>query len=469
MSTDLRNQIHLLLNKAVELRKNGHWVQAVEIYSQVINVAPNFAPGYVERGLLVHEMGNPEKAFLDFEKAINIDPQFGPAYYGRGWVKHTRGDFNGELQDAKRGLLLDKENAGMYYRRIGSAHQGLKQYKEAIEFFNDAINFYSGNDEGTIYNRGMCYLELKEYTLALSDFNRSLEMDPDWAWAFASRGRTYLNMGDCERAIADCDMAVKYQPSYVYSYVTRGLAYEKLGNKQKAKNDFETILKLTKSEGLRKFAHQHIQNQKSSWLGLNALFIRYPMIMTLLLGLFFLLTVKYGFDEIKADNNLSQGPEMLSLTAVDQRMKQGVIELNAEVSDGQIDCSSLHYSKRTYGFSYTTYTLIKSSDESIILWSFYKGILSCEELESKPITGIVTQLEDAAIQGMYKTNLIGIRRFPNAKIYRFCGNCTIEDRTDNIFTIFGFALFLLMGFVFSLSYQWGKWNDRKISKGVHNK
>src|SRR5262245_12568978 len=126
MSTDLRNQIHLLLNKAVELRKNGHWVQAVEIYSQVINVAPNFAPGYVERGLLVHEMGNPEKAFLDFEKAINIDPQFGPAYYGRGWVKHTRGDFNGELQDAKRGLLLDKENAGMYYRRIGSAHQGLK-------------------------------------------------------------------------------------------------------------------------------------------------------------------------------------------------------------------------------------------------------------------------------------------------------------------------------------------------------
>jgi len=180
-SPDLQNQIQQLLEKAAALRTDGQWSQAVEIYSQIIKLAPMYVPAYVERGLLIHEMGNPERAFQDFESAINLDAQYGPAYYGRGWVKHTRGDFNGEMQDAKKGLLLDRQNAGMYYRRIGAAHQGLEQYQEAIEAYNEAIKFYDGKDEGTIYNRGLCYMEINEYASALSDFNMSLELDPDWA------------------------------------------------------------------------------------------------------------------------------------------------------------------------------------------------------------------------------------------------------------------------------------------------
>lgn len=263
--TDLKNQVRQLLDKATKLRASGQKSKAVDIYSQIINLAPRYVPAYVQRGLLVHEMGYPEKAFRDFEQAINLDPQYALAYYGRGWVKHTRGDFNGEMQDAKKALSLDKQNAGMYYRRIGAAFQGLQQYREAIDAYNEAINFYSGNDEGTIYNRGMCYLEMKEYKLAIADFNRSLEMDPDWAWAFAARGRTYLSMGDCKRAIADCDNAIKFQPNYVYSYLTRGLAYEKLGDKKKAKTDFEHILKLTQSSQLRTLADQHLKSLKSGW------------------------------------------------------------------------------------------------------------------------------------------------------------------------------------------------------------
>jgi tetratricopeptide (TPR) repeat protein len=109
---------------------------------------------------------------------------------------------------------------------------------------------------------------MKEYTSALSDFNRSLEMDPDWAWAFAARGKTYLYMGEYEKAIADCDMAVKYQPNYIHSYLTRGLAHEKLGNKRQAKADFVVILKRTKSRGLRKIAEQHLKNLEGDLWGL---------------------------------------------------------------------------------------------------------------------------------------------------------------------------------------------------------
>ncbi|MEW6401427.1 MAG: tetratricopeptide repeat protein [Chloroflexota bacterium] len=264
-TNNLREQILQLWEKAIEHRKSGQWPQAVDVYSQIVTLAPNFVPAYVERGLLVHEMGHPERAFHDFERAIQLDPQYGPAYYGRGWVRHTRGDFEGELQDAKRGLLLDRENAGRYYRRIGAGYQGLEQYHEAIRAYNEAIIFYKGNDEGTIYNRGLCYVEMQDYESALADFNRSLEMDPDWAWAFAARGRVYLHLGSHQKAIEDCTMAIKYQPHYPFGYLTRALAYEDLKDTKKARADFEQLLKVSRSPQLKKIAEEHLKKLKSSW------------------------------------------------------------------------------------------------------------------------------------------------------------------------------------------------------------
>jgi tetratricopeptide (TPR) repeat protein len=260
-----QNQIRRLLEQAAAQRSNGQWSQAVETYSQIIKLAPMFAPAYVERGLLIHEMGDPEKAFHDFENAIKLDGQYGPAYYGRGWVKHTRGDFDGEMQDAKKGLLLDRQSAGMYYRRIGAAYQGLDQYQEAIEAYNNAIEFYEGKDEGTIYNRGLCYMEINDYASAQTDFNRCLELDPDWAWAFAARAKTWLAMDNCEKAIADCSQAITFQPDYIYSYLWRAIAYETVGDKKRAAKDFEIVVKNTNSEQLKSIAKKHLKELKGGW------------------------------------------------------------------------------------------------------------------------------------------------------------------------------------------------------------
>ena len=191
--------------------------------------------------------------------------------------------------------------------------------------------------------------------------------------------------------------------------------------------------------------------------------------MAVLSGLLFLLTVKNGFDQIEANNNLSPTVERLSLVEINQRMENGTKELNAEISDGQIDCSSLNYMETTYVLVYKTYTayvLITSNDKSIVLWSFYDGTPSCEELENKQITGIVTKYEDAALEGMYSTNLMGIRRFPNANIYRFCGDCTKRDKAIEIFTTFGLALFFLFGFAYSLIYQWKLWAKEEKNQTV---
>lgn len=246
MSAPDGQKINDLLRQAYQAQANGKWVEAVKIFGQVINLVPDEAPIYVQRGLLLKEMGRTDAARQDFDKAIRLDPNYGLAYYGRGWVRSASGDYQGELMDAKRGLSLDSKNAGMYYRRIGSALTGLKQYEDAVDAYNHAIELNGDKDEGTIYNRGRCYARMGKLDLALADFSRCLVLDPDWAWAFAARGDIYMRQDKPELAINDFNQAIRYDPAYSPAHA--GLAQAKAKLAARAGGDWlkDSLQKLRK-------------------------------------------------------------------------------------------------------------------------------------------------------------------------------------------------------------------------------
>lgn len=264
-SQDVQNQLNELWAKAGKYRAEGKWQEAVNTYSQILKLFPRYVPAYVQRGLLVQEMGYPDMALADFEAAIQIDPQYGYAYYGRAWVKSSKGQHEAALADAKKGMLLDPQNTGMYFRRIGTAYQGLRRFGEAIEAYNEAIRLNSDMDEGTIYNRGMCHSQMKEYALALADFTRCLELDPDWAWAFSERGRVYLYLKEYDKAIADGSNAIKYKPNYFHGYLIRAYAYQESGDHKRARVDFENAMKLTQDQKLKQQIENELKTLKKEW------------------------------------------------------------------------------------------------------------------------------------------------------------------------------------------------------------
>ncbi|MDR1363285.1 MAG: tetratricopeptide repeat protein [Spirochaetaceae bacterium] len=46
------------------------------------------------------------------------------------------------------------------------------------------------------------------YDKAITDYNRAVRLDPDFALAYNGRGNAYDGKGDYDRAIADCNQAV---------------------------------------------------------------------------------------------------------------------------------------------------------------------------------------------------------------------------------------------------------------------
>jgi tetratricopeptide (TPR) repeat protein len=53
---------------------------------------------------------------------------------------------------------------------------------------------------------------MERYDEALADFNRAIELDPDFGWAFSDRGETFRLMGRYDQALADLNRAIELSP-----------------------------------------------------------------------------------------------------------------------------------------------------------------------------------------------------------------------------------------------------------------
>ncbi|MCL1472345.1 tetratricopeptide repeat protein [Argonema antarcticum] len=71
--------------------------------------------------------------------------------------------------------------------------------------------------------RGETYRQMKRYTEALADFNRSIGLSPNYAWAYAHRGVVYRRLLRYEEAVADFNRAIELKPDYAWAYAYRGV------------------------------------------------------------------------------------------------------------------------------------------------------------------------------------------------------------------------------------------------------
>ena len=83
-----------------------------------------------------------------------------------------------------------------------------------------------------------------DYSLALPDYNKSLEMKADNQVAYLNRGRTHLGLKSYDLSVKDFDKALELNPKDSAAFFNRGVAYEKLGDAKKAMSDYQRAVSL---------------------------------------------------------------------------------------------------------------------------------------------------------------------------------------------------------------------------------
>jgi tetratricopeptide (TPR) repeat protein len=216
------------------------------------------AEAYFRLGWLYQvPIGNNDKAIANYDQALQLKPDNAGAYNNRGAAYGRKGDYARAIADFNQALQLKPDYAEAYNNR-GIAYAGKGDYDRAIADFNQAIQLKPDLVLAS-YNRGLAYYSKGDYARAIADYDQALQLKPDYAEAYGNRGLAYYSKGDYARAMADYDQALQLKPDYADAYKNRGLAYYSKGDTDRAIADFRRYLELRPNAGDHKAVEELIQ------------------------------------------------------------------------------------------------------------------------------------------------------------------------------------------------------------------
>ncbi|WP_424409565.1 tetratricopeptide repeat protein [Microcoleus sp.] len=160
---------------------------------------------FYTQGLKNLERQDLHGAIKNFTAAINLNPQFAPAYNDRGVARYKLGYKQSALEDLTTAIELNPYRA-KYYSNRGFVLTRLKDYSAAIADYNSAL-MLNPNLSQAYFNRGAIRLQMENSLAALADFESAIRLDRDFAKAYFNRGVTRYKLREVQGAFDDFQKA----------------------------------------------------------------------------------------------------------------------------------------------------------------------------------------------------------------------------------------------------------------------
>ena len=154
---------------------------AMNDFDHAIQLAPDLAAVYVNRGNLWRTQGKWDRARQDYDKAIELAPDSSVAYHNRGMTWADLGDSEKAIRDATQAIEINPRfasaynNRGVYYREQGKYEEAIADYNQAVDLDPQLATAFG--------NRGFARKELHLYEQAVADYRQALTLDPNLAQA----------------------------------------------------------------------------------------------------------------------------------------------------------------------------------------------------------------------------------------------------------------------------------------------
>ncbi len=250
--------------RARALSTLGRHKEALADFTKIIELAPS-ADAYKDRADLYAALKRDRQAVADYTRAIELKPDV-YWYNVRGNFYLERGRYAKALADYVKAVEISPSHiiarCPKSFEATLDEHR-LRSYTRQIEREPSAWNFEQ---------RGNFYLERGQYVKALADFQRSVELDPNYNFDelpedleepvnahriigytkriedaqpdvnYRRRGDVYFAMGNYAQAIADYSVVIERYPYDYESLEKRAKTYLKLKRYDAAIRDFKRLI-----------------------------------------------------------------------------------------------------------------------------------------------------------------------------------------------------------------------------------
>ena len=221
--------------------------QAIQDYEKSLEYDPNLSTTLGHLAGIYSSIGKYDDALELSDRSVKIKesmPVLGlydfHTWEGRGKCYYKLGEYEKAIQDLNRAKEVARRPLPEAHLYLGKIFSITGDEVKATEHFDNAVKICSQNIEKiekgedvwlyptqvyALYNlRGLVYLEFKEYDKAISDFERVVQLSPDFP-----RGHTYYPVEGRKNI---------------------GIAYSKMGDKEKAKEFYQEALSIVEKREL---------------------------------------------------------------------------------------------------------------------------------------------------------------------------------------------------------------------------
>jgi tetratricopeptide (TPR) repeat protein len=199
-----------MMNEAIYHHRNSRFQQAAEGYWKVLEANPGHAQATYLLGMVMHEIGENEKAIELVSQALAFGYGGAEEYCNLGIIYNQLGRLEDVVEYQKQSIARDPQYTAAYFN-LGNAYRDLSQPEAAIEALQTAVA--QKPDFPQAYNNlGLAHYDAGRFEDALACYDKALTSKPDYTDA-------YLNMGNALRELGRSDAAaVSFQKAIVLDH-----------------------------------------------------------------------------------------------------------------------------------------------------------------------------------------------------------------------------------------------------------
>jgi len=261
-------------HKGTEHLREGKLDEALTALTQAINLKPDYAAAYNNRGLTYYEKDMSDtRSRDDYLMAIQLDPTNEEAKNNLGIFYFKQGDYTNakiyytaalpSTQAQEKPYHADVyNNLGVIYAKEGMGINAKDAYDNAIRITTSKNLDYTN----AYYNRGNLYYEQKKYDKALADYTVTIDyyqaakdIDYDYSDAYYNRGLCYFNKNQYDQAIIEYQNAINIKPDFIWAHYSKGYVHFLKGQYSQALTEFQQVLNLPNDFRAKEGAHSYAQ------------------------------------------------------------------------------------------------------------------------------------------------------------------------------------------------------------------
>jgi tetratricopeptide (TPR) repeat protein len=383
---------------------------AVNYFRKIIEIKPDNWEVYIYLALSYKELNNYESAINYLKKSILINSYYADSYWLLGEVYIDLGNYGLALKNLEKAVELAPNNS-RYLNSLAKVYLELDRIPQAIRTLQISIDT-NPNSKWSYFYLGKALEKEFQFDLAIEQYLKSIEIDPNFTEAKISVSKLYSYLNDYNKAIEILDSIVdKLIDPEIYFML--GQFYYNTKNYEKSINNLESYIKIITNNWqafyLLYLDYVAISNKEKALFYLEKTYELNPKDPKIIVDLFKIYVDTR--DLSKAEGFLDSIKNLVKDTEIIKR----VIFIYFEKKDYE-NAFSIFFENKLYNdinYLMDLLNFIKNKDKEIYL-SFLSKVLNF--IDNSQNQEVYLKLQIEYVDNIYEINTLQAYEYFNSKI-----------------------------------------------------